>query len=114
MCEKSFHSYLTITQGQRYKNGEETEAESREGDCKEYQLQTIAQMEKVKQLEEELAKEQSRLQAMISHLKVESMEKMQNNSHKTDMFSQSTSNSRNFVGNSFPSLMTTPLYHCNA
>ena len=103
-----------IIQGQRYKNNEEAEAESREGDnCKEYQLQTIAQMEKVKQLEEELAKEQSRLQAMISHLKVESMEKTQINSHKPDMFSQSSSNSRNFVGNRFESFMTTTLHYCN-
>jgi len=101
-----------LKEGQRYKNNEEVEAENQEGDCKEYQLQTIAQMEKVKQLEEELAKEQSRLQAMISHLKVESMEKMQNNSHKTDLFSQATSNSRNFVDEIYPrTLKDDPKYN---
>ena len=71
-------------------------------DSKEYQLQTIAQMEKVKQLEEELVKEQMRLQAMISHLKVESMEMAQKNANKTDLYSHSTSSNRNLIGDNYP------------
>ena len=55
-------------------------------------------MEKVKQLEEELAKEQSRLQAMISHLQVEGLEKDQKSASKTYLFSQPASNNRNLIG----------------
>jgi acetyl-CoA carboxylase alpha subunit len=85
-------------QGRCSKSSEEAEAENQNADSKEYQRQTLAQMEKVKQLEEELAKEQTRLQAMISHLQVEGLEKAQKNATTTDLFSQPASNNRNLIG----------------
>ena len=65
----------------------------------DHQLKTIAQMEKVKNLEEELAKEQSRLQAMISHLQVEGLEKSQKTTQ--DSRSKFSAHSSNFLGTSY-------------
>eukprot|EP00090_Calanus_glacialis_P006339 TRINITY_DN14950_c0_g1_i1.p1 TRINITY_DN14950_c0_g1~~TRINITY_DN14950_c0_g1_i1.p1 ORF type:complete len:317 (-),score=75.96 TRINITY_DN14950_c0_g1_i1:79-1029(-) len=91
-----------LKEGRCSKSSEEAEAENQNADSKEYQRQTLAQMEKVKQLEEELAKEQSRLQAMISHLQVEGLEKDQKSASKTYLFSQPASNNRNLIDEIYP------------
>ena len=62
-------------------------------------METMAQMEKVKQLEEELAKEQMRLQAMISHLQVEGLEKSQTEAaSKSELLSQSMLSRQHLMG----------------
>jgi len=101
-----------LKEGRGSKSPDGVEAENQNTDSKEYQLQTIAQMEKVKQLEEELAKEQLRLQAMISHLQVEGVEKAQNNATKIELFSNATPNNRNLIDEIYPrTLKDDPKYN---
>jgi len=101
-----------LKEGRGSKSPDGVEAENQNTDSKEYQLQTIAQMEKVKQLEEELAKEQLRLQAMISHLQVEGVEKAPKNATKIDLFSNATPNNRNLIDEIYPrTLKDDPKYN---
>jgi len=100
-----------LKEGRCSKSPEETEAENLNADSKEFQLQTVAQMEKVKQLEDELAREQNRLQAMISHLKMETKEKSPKSPTKLDFFSRPNVN-KNLLDEIYPrSLKEDPKYN---